>query len=914
MMDKTRDRTRDKATKRTKTTRAERTSETRLPGEIIQARAPRYDFEAIEEKWRARWEESGIYRVDLRRAARPYYNLMMFPYPSAEGLHVGNVYAFVGADIHGRFQAARGYDVFEPMGFDAFGIHSENFAIKRGVHPRILTARNVERFREQQLKRIGNRFDWSHEVNTTDPRYYRWTQWIFTQLFNAGLAEHKRAAVNWCPKDKTVLADEQVIDGRCERCDSIVERRELEQWFLKITAYADRLLKNLDWLDWSERVKIAQRNWIGRSEGAEICFQVGSPEATEIRVYTTRPDTIYGATFVVISPEHPLVDTFTSEGQRAAVETYRAEAIARRTTTEEGEERQITGVFTGADAIHPLTGARLPIWVADYVLMEYGTGAIMAVPAHDARDLDFARAMGLPVQVVVRPASDGAGDRGTKVPAHDEFNTDSSPSSRAPAFQSRHVDGQAEASEAYTAPGVLVDSGRYTGMTSAAATEAIIARFEVEGLGQRAVHYQLRDWLISRQRYWGSPIPIISCPHHGYVSVPEDQLPVPLPEAEEYLPTGTGDSPLAKIPEFVATTCPICGGPARRETDVMDNFVESAWYYLRYPSSDDDTQPWDPAITRKWLPVNMYIGGAEHSVLHLLYARFITMALHDLGHLPFEEPFMYFRAHGMIIRDGAKISKSRGNVINPDDYIAAYGADALRCYLMFMGPYEAGGDFSDRGIGGVVRFLNRVWGLATGNAKEKKPERAQRSQRGEGKGENGEAGPRIPGIDSSISVVSPSAMHATIKRVTEDIPVLKYNTALAALMEYMNALDAQPSVTREELRTLLVLLAPFAPYITEELWERMGEEGSVHAQPWPAFDPAALRRDVVTLVVQVDGRVRDRIAMPAEAGAAEARAAALSSTKVRQAMAGRALHDVVYVPGEQGAKGTRLANVVTGGA
>jgi len=841
------------------------------------ARPPRYDFRRFEAKWRARWEESGIYRVDLRNAPRPYYNLMMFPYPSAEGLHVGNVYAFVGSDIHGRFMAAQGYDVFEPMGFDAFGIHSENFAIKQGMHPAVLTARNVERFRERQLKRIGNRFDWSHEVNTTDPRYYEWTQWIFTQLFKAGLAERKKAAVNWCPKDKTVLADEQVIAGRCERCGTIVERRELEQWFLKTTAYADRLLNNLETLDWSERVKSAQRNWIGRSEGLEFEMAVTpgngatSSDERHVRVYTTRPDTIYGVTFVVLAPEHPLVDAITSAEQRDEIATYRADAIVRRSTSDASASggRPITGVFTGSHARHPLTGDQVPIWIADYVLMDYGTGAIMAVPAHDERDLAFAEAMGLPVRQVVAPVD----ARGVAAPAH------GSPAANHPfSAHEEGVQGVRAESAAFTGYGVLVDSGPYTGMTSQEATQAIIERFEAEGIGKRTVHYQMRDWLISRQRYWGPPVPIIYCPDHGAVAVPDDQLPVLLPELEDYQPTGTGDSPLSKIPEFVATTCPICGKPATRETDVMDNFLDSGWYYLRYPSSDDDTQAWDPEITRKWLPVAMYIGGAEHSVLHLLYTRFLTMALHDLGKLPFEEPFRRFRAHGLIIKDGAKMAKSAGNVINPDDYLETYGADTLRTYLMFMGPYEAGGDFSDRGIGGVVRFLERVWRLGT-----------------------------QPSVQSSANSAWPSsavAMHAAIKRVSEDIPVLKYNTAIAALMEYVNALEAQPSVSREELATLLVLLAPFAPFISEELWERLGQTGSVHQQPWPAYDEAVLRRVVMTLVVQVDGRLRDRIELPAEASAEEVRTTVLAAEKVRRAIAGRAIHDVIYVPG-------RLANVVT---
>jgi leucyl-tRNA synthetase len=811
------------------------------------ARGPNYDTRAIEAKWRERWEASGLYHVDLRAARRPYYNLMMFPYPSAEGLHVGNMYSYIGSDIQGRWRAAQGFDVFEPMGFDAFGIHSENFAIKQGVHPRALTERNVRRFREQQLKRIGARFDWSVEVNTTDPRYYRWTQWIFTQLFKHGLAERRKAAVNWCPKDRTVLADEQVINGRCERCDSVIERRELEQWFLKITAYAEKLLRNLETLDWSERVKTTQRAWIGRSEGVEFAFRAANDAEDEIRVYTTRPDTICGVTFVVVAPELPTALDLATAGRREQVVAYRAGAQSRRAALDETGGHDVTGVFTGAYAIHPLTRERLPIWVADYVLAEYGTGAIMATPAHDARDLAFARAMGLPVREVVRPEVGG--------PPWD-------------------------GNEAYTGRGVVVASGEFSGMTSEEAARVVGERLEEIGVGQRRVNYHLRDWLISRQRYWGPPIPIIHCPTHGAAPVPDDHLPVLLPELEDYVPKATGDSPLARIPGFVETTCPICGGPARRDTDVMDNFLDSAWYYLRYPSSHDDQRAWDSEMTRKWLPVDMYIGGAEHSVLHLMYARFIAMAMRDLGYLDFEEPFTRFRANGIITKDGAKMSKSRGNLINPDEYLETYGADIFRVYLLFMGPYEAGGDFSDRGIGGVVRFMERGWRLITSRAEMLREETASGDAR--------------------------RAMHTAIRRVTEDIAALKYNTAIAALMEYTRALEGAPTTTRAEARTLLQLLAPFAPFVTEELWERIGGAGSIHAQPWPECDLQALARETVEILVQVDGKLRDHVWIPADGDEAVARDAALASEKVQRAMAGAQARGVKYVPG-------RLINIVTKG-
>ncbi len=811
---------------------------------LARVRPPRYDFAAFEAKWREHWEQQNLYHVDLYRAERPYYNLMMFPYPSAEGLHVGNMYSYVGSDIHGRWIAMQGYDVFEPMGFDAFGIHSENFAIQRGIHPRVLNARNVERFRELQLKRIGNRFDWSHEVHTTDPRYYRWTQWIFLQLFKNGLAERKTASVNWCPKDKTVLADEQVINGHCERCGTLVERRWLEQWFLKLTAYAQRLLDNLEWLDWSERVKTIQRNWIGRSEGLEFTMAIDGMPGASVQVFTTRPDTIFGVTFVALAPLHPLIAQITDNERLAAVTAYQQTANRLRADTEQA----MTGVFTGAYALHPLTGERIPIWVADFVLEGYGAGAVMGVPAHDERDMAFAKAVGLPVRVVVVPPHVAA----------------------APPTESMQ--------EAYVQPGVLIDSKEYSGMTSAQAADALIAWFEERGSGRRVAKYRLRDWLISRQRYWGPPIPIIYCPQHGAVPVPEEQLPVGLPEVENWMPTGTGVSPLAAIESFVNTTCPICGQPARRETDVSDNSLDSAWYFLRYLSHDDDTQPWDPALVRKWLPVDMYIGGVEHSVLHLMYVRFITMALHDLGYLEFEEPFKRFRANGTITKDGAKISKSRGNVVNPDEYITHFGADVFRVYLVFMGPYEAGGDFSDRGIGGVVRFLDRVWSLVTRHAESARTKAPQGEER--------------------------RTLHRLIKRVTEDISALKYNTAVAALMEYLNTLESRQAIAREELQTLLLLLAPMAPYITEELWQRLGHDRSIHTAAWPGFDARAIEAETMLLMVQVNGRVRARFEVARDTPEAEIERLALLVPQVQPYIADQMVSRLIYVPG-------RVVNIVT---
>jgi leucyl-tRNA synthetase len=813
---------------------------------IAQIHPPKYDFATFQSKWRNRWEEQKLYQVDLRNARRPYYNLMMFPYPSAEGLHVGNMYAFVGSDVHGRWMAMQGFDVFEPIGLDAFGIHSENFAIKKGIHPRILTAQNTERFRERQLKRIGNRFDWSHELSTTDPHYYRWTQWIFIQLFKAELAERKAAPVNWCPKDKTVLADEQVINGHCERCGSIVQRRWLEQWFLKITSYTQRLLDNMDQLDWSERVKTIQRNWIGRSEGLEFKMEIDGQLQHSVQVYTTRPDTIFGMTFVALAPQHPLVPLIIDATYQEAVTAYQASTSSRSIS----ESHAMTGVFTGAYAIHPLTGERIPIWIADFVLDEYGAGAVMGVPAHDETDLIFAQAMGLPIRVVVQPIQSD--------------------------IQLSNINDQ---TRAFEQPGLLIDSGAFSGMASAQAQSAISAWFEANGLGKRTIKYRLRDWLISRQRYWGPPIPIIYCPDHGAVPVPEDQLPLLLPDIKDWMPTGTGVSPLAAVDSFVNTTCPICGQTARREADVSDNFLDSSWYFLRYPSNNDETLPWDSALTRKWLPVDMYIGGAEHSVLHLMYARFITMALHDLGYLDFSEPFKRFRANGTITKDGAKISKSKGNVVNPDDYINRFGTDAFRLHLMFMLPYEAGGDFNDRGIGGIVRFLNRVWQITT-----------QRSANATSKPPTGEA---------------KRAQHQTIKRVTEHIAALKYNTAVAALMEYLNTLEASHNITRKELETLLQLLAPFAPFITEELWHQLGNQKSIHISSWPSFDPEAIRTTTLTIPVQVNGRVRDHITIAIDVSEEEIKQLALATEQVQRFTANQNILKIIYVPG-------RIVNVVTG--
>jgi leucyl-tRNA synthetase len=819
-----------------------------------------YDAAEIERKWQARWDEQGVNTwtgEQLRSAGKPFYNLMMFPYPSAEGLHVGNLYAFTGADVYGRFKRMQGHDVFEPIGFDAFGIHSENFALKQGIHPSELIPRNVERF-TRQLRRVGLMYDWSHTVDTTDPAYYRWTQWVFLKLYEHGLAEKKEAPVNWCPSCQTVLANEQVIGGRCERCDTPVEMRFLSQWFFRITDYAGRLLDHLATLDWSDTTRKAQENWIGRSEGAELEFPIArrkvaddrhaaaeiEPEKPVIRVFTTRPDTVFGATYMVLAPEHPLVERVASPERREAVEAYRRQAAAQDLVTRKKTDKTKTGVDTGGRAVNPATGEEIPVWIADYVLMEYGTGAIMAVPGHDERDFEFATQFGLPIVRVVA----GKGDDASAPPA-----------------------------EAYTGPGRLVNSGRFDGMEVEEGKRAVTAWLAEKGLAKARVNYRLHDWTISRQRYWGPPIPILYCDACGTVPVPEDQLPVLLPAIADYKPDASGVSPLARHEEWYITTCPSCGGKARRETDVSDTFLDSAWYFLRYPSVGDDTQPFDPALTKQWLPVDSYIGGNEHAVLHLLYARFVTMALHDMGLVDFEEPFRRFRAHGLIVKDGAKMSKSKGNVVVPDDYVAKWGADTFRTYLMFLGPYQEGGDFREAGISGPFGFITRLWDAVL--SCEERP------------------------LDAAVE----QKLHATIAKVTDDVEALSFNTAIAAMMEYLNVVRAGGRTPeRAAVEPLVRLVAPFAPHVAEEMWERLGSAESIfRGARWPEHDPAKAVADTVEFVVQVNGKVRARMPMPRGIAEAAARDAALADEHVRTFIDGKEVRKTIFVP-------DRLLNLVVG--
>jgi leucyl-tRNA synthetase len=763
-----------------------------------------YTPSAVEAKWQRLWEERGTNsysREELERAADPFYNLMMFPYPSAEGLHVGNIYAFTGADVHGRFQRLRGRQVFEPIGFDAFGIHSENFALKQGIHPMDLIPSNVRNF-TRQLKRTGGMFDWRHTVDTTDPSYYKWTQWIFLQLFDAGLAERKEAPVNWCPSCMTVLANEQVIAGECERCGTAVEQRRIAQWFFKITNYAQRLLDNLERIDWSDSTRKAQGNWIGRSEGAELRFPVLGPDGADsdlhIDVFTTRPDTIFGATYMVLSPEHPWVDRLTTDEHTASVDAYRREAAKKDLVARQKIDKTKTGVPTGGFCRNPATGSAIPIWIADYVLMEYGTGAIMAVPGHDERDFEFATEFGLPIVRVV------AG------PDHD---------------------ADTPLAEAYLGDGTMVNSGDFDGLPWPEAKKKITAWLADQDLGEEQINYRLHDWCISRQRYWGPPIPIIHCEGCGPVGVPEEDLPVVLPRVADFKPDESGISPLARVREWYQTTCPKCGAGARRETDVSDTFLDSGWYFLRYPSTDFGDRVFDTRITKTWLPVDTYIGGNEHAVLHLMYSRFLTMVLHDLGHLDFEEPFTVFRAHGLISHDGAKMSKSKGNVVVPDPIIEEFGADTFRLYLMFLGPFEEGGDYRDEGIQGPFGFLHRLWDTVV----------------------SAHDGPPDDAVERKL--------HQTIKQVTEQIPALQYNTSIAALMEYLNTVRAGGrTAVRGEVEPLVVLAAPFAPHVAEELWERLGHESSVFdGANWPSYDPAKTVDQTVKIAVQVNGKLRGTV-------------------------------------------------------
>jgi leucyl-tRNA synthetase len=810
----------------------------------------RYDPHVIEPKWQARWEKDAIYRAADFDEREKWYALTMFPYPSGD-LHTGHWYAMAPSDAAARYRRMQGRNVLFPMGFDAFGLPAENAAIKRGVDPARWTEANTERMRGQ-LRLMGASFDWSREVVTSDPEYYRWTQWWFLQLYRQGLAYRAEAAANWCPGCQTVLANEQVLDGRCERSDDVVERRFLTQWFFRITAYAEELLR-FEGIDWPERVQVMQTNWIGRSEGALLEFRVDVEGVEEpIRVFTTRPDTVYGVSFMVLAPEHPLVARIVTREQGADVDEY-VRAAARETEIERmSTEKEKSGVFTGAYAINPFDGSRVPIWVADYVLLTYGTGAVMGVPAHDQRDFEFAEKYGLAIVPVF---------------AHDEIDV-TRPLERAFPNGTR-----------------MINSGPFDGTPAAEAVARVTEHAERHGFGKATVNYRLRDWLISRQRYWGAPIPMVHCDEHGVVPVPEEQLPVLLPEDVHFEPTG--QSPLRRIEEWVNVPCPIDGAPARRETDTMDTFMCSSWYQMRYVDPHNPERPFSGELARYWLPVDQYTGGAEHSVMHLLYTRFFWKAARDMGLVEGGEPMLRLFNQGVILGpDGNRMSKSRGNVVAPDDQVRQFGTDAFRCQLMFVGPWDQGGPYNPTGMAGIVRWLNRMWALATEDATTA-------------------AAPDAPGTRELRRLT-----HKTIEAVTGDIEQFRFNTMIARLMEHANGMQrvresgpVDAAAWDEAVRTMLLLAAPLAPHITEELWERRGCDYSIHTARWPASDPGLARDEEIEVVLQVNGKVRDRLILPAGANEAEARAAAFASPRIREWLGGKEPKRVVYVEG-------RLLNIV----
>ncbi len=791
----------------------------------------RYIPQQIESKWQERWDKDGLYQVSEDSRKPRWYALTMFPYTSGD-LHIGHWYAMAPADVHARFKRLQGYNVLHPMGFDAFGLPAENAAIKRGIHPFTWTMQNVENMR-RQLKSMGAIYDWRREVITCLPEYYKWTQWFFLKLYEAGLAYRAKAPVNWCPLCQTVLANEQVVEGFCERCGTAVTRRDLEQWFFRITSYADELMQH-EGVDWPERIKIMQKNWVGRSTGTGISFALDQPgtEEKEIKVFTTRPDTVYGVTFMVMAPEHPLVAKLTTPDRKAEVEDYIIRSQRQTEIERLSTERQKDGVFTGAYVINRLNGERVPIWIADYVLLSYGTGAVMAVPAHDERDFVFARKYNLPVRVVIAP----------------------------PDWQGEELEA------AYTGPGTMVNSGQFDGLDSEAGIDRVSDYLKTEGWGGKTVSYRLRDWLISRQRYWGAPIPMIYCPKCGIVPIPEEELPVLLPEDAEFKPTG--ESPLRYCESFVNTVCPRCSTPATRETDTMDTFMCSSWYFLRYASPGCDTAPFDERV-KYWLPVDLYTGGAEHAVMHLFYARFFIKALRDMGLVDYGEPFKRLFNQGIIIAQKQKMSKSRGNVVTPDDYVSELGADAVRTYLMFVGPWEQGGEWDDSGISGISRWLNRVWSLVLE--------------------------PYAGGKVTEKACVDLRRMaHQTIRKVTQDLERIRLNTMVAALMEFTNYLAklkeagaVDDALWRDSIDILLVLMAPGTPHLTEELWERTGQDYSIHNQSWPQYDDLLAAEEEITLVVQVNGKLRDRITVPAGISEAEARELALASKRVQAYIEGK---------------------------
>jgi leucyl-tRNA synthetase len=849
------------------------------PGDVNSRRFMPYEHRIIEPKWQARWRETGLHRTTFDSKRPKFYALDMFPYPSGAGLHVGHCEGYTATDIITRWKRMQGFNVLHPMGWDAFGLPAENYAIKTGIQPRVTTEKAIANFR-RQIDSVGFAYDWEREVNTTDPGYVKWTQWIFLQLFKQGLAYEGTIPINWCPSCKTGLANEEVTQGRCERCGKGVERKAMRQWLLRITRYADRLLKDLALVDWPESTLAMQRNWIGRSEGAEAIFRIADKEgwgtSEEVKVFTTRPDTLYGATYIVLSPEHSLVERITIPEQLETVHAYQNAARKKSDLERTDLSKDKTGAFTGAYALNPVSGDKTPIWISDYVLAGYGTGAIMAVPAHDQRDYEFATKFGLPIKQVVRP-----------------------------------VDGSTpEAGKAFCIDGINVNSGMLDGLGTAEAVKKICAYLESKNLGRATVSYRLRDWVFSRQRYWGEPIPIVHCQTHGAVPVPESELPVKLPEVERYEPTGTGESPLAGIEAWVQTKCPTCGGPAKRETNTMPQWAGSCWYYLRYLDPRNDQAPWSPEVEKQWQPVDLYVGGAEHAVLHLLYARFWHKVLFDLGYVSTPEPFKKLRHQGTVLAfsyqdslghyhepssvdlrgDDAflkatgeklkvsveKMAKSMLNGINPDDVVAQYGADVLRLYEMFMGEFELPKPWDPRAIEGCARFLKRVWRLVEEWSADK----------------------------ASTDDPHLRLRHKTIKKVTGDLERMAFNTAVAAMMEYVNEMTAK-GASHADLLVLVTLLGPFAPHLGDEAWERLGQKGFLIAADWPSFDPSLTIDAIVTLAIQVNGKMRGSLEVARDAAEDDIRKQALAVPNVAKHLEGKTVRKVIVVPG-------RIVNIVVG--
>ncbi len=815
-----------------------------------------YNPHEIEARWQQYWADHNVHLTNEDDAKEKFYCLEQFPYPSGR-LHMGHMRVYSIGDVIARFKQMKGYQVLHPMGWDAFGLPAENAAIKFGSHPAKWTYENIDYMKGQQ-KQLGVSYDWDREVATCSPDYYKMTQWLFQLFYEQGLAYRKKAAVNWCPECATVLANEQVEDGKCWRCDTEVTKKELEQWFFKITDYAEKLLTDLDGLDkWPDKVKTMQRNWIGKSEGAEITF--GIPEIQEkMTVFTTRPDTLYGVSFVVLAPEHPLVAQLikgkeTEQDVLAFIERIKKESEITRTSADAPKE----GLFTGAYAQHPLTGKQVPIWIANYVLMDYGTGAVMAVPAHDTRDFAFARQYNLPIQVVIQPEGE--------------------------------ILVVEEMADAYSGDGLLVNSGEFNGVPNREAIGKIADYLSEKEIGGKTISYRLRDWLVSRQRYWGCPIPMVYCSTCGTVPVPKEQLPVLLPESVIF---NGKDNPLTTNEEFLNTTCPKCGGHAKRETDTMDTFIDSSWYYLRYTDAKNDEVPFSSEKANKWLPVDEYIGGIEHAILHLLYSRFFTKVLYDAGMVNFKEPFTSLLTQGMVLKDGSKMSKSKGNVVSPDEIIEKYGADTGRVFILFAAPPDRDLEWSDSGVEGSFRFLNRVWRMVDQNSElvQQKPE--------------------VNLVDDAAKELN-RTLHATIKKVTEDIDQRnQFNTAISSIMELVNKIYSYPEnsdrgIYAKAIETVIVLLAPFTPHITEEMWRMTGHEDSVHQQNWPVYDEGSLVLDQIEIVLQINGKVREKLVVPAQITKADMEALAVENDKVKILIEGKTIRKVIAVPG-------KLVNIVVG--